>query len=193
MTCHGGALEVTDGKVRLVDSQLCDGLGDCTVECPQDALYLGSRDVAAYDEYEVSRRLASKVKGSIPVQGQNNGAMRMLRDGPLNWPFKLELAGDTLRLPGMMEMVIAGDCVGFIEPGPIDLVRDRALLICCPKMEDRGRMISSLENVLRYNDVRRITILRVDIPCCSRLRGIVKEALQTSKRDIPIECKTISV
>ena len=62
MSCHGGAIEVAAGKARLVDGQLCDGLGDCVDECPQGALYLDHRDVAEYDEDQVHRRLASKVK-----------------------------------------------------------------------------------------------------------------------------------
>ncbi len=193
MICHGGAIEVEEGKARLVDGQLCDGLGDCIEECPNGALYLDYRDVADYDEGEVRRRIASKVKDSIPVQGQNGGPMCMPRDGCLNWPLKLDLAGDCLRLPGMMELVVAGDCVGYLCPDTCDEVKDKALLICCPKMEERDSMVASLECVLRNNDVRKVTVLRVDIPCCSRLRGIVRSAMAACDRDIPIECRTVGV
>jgi len=193
MSCHGGAIEVAAGKARLVDGQLCDGLGDCVDECPQGALYLDHRDVAEYDEDQVHRRLASKVKNCIPVQGQNGGPVRMPRDGVLNWPLKLDLAGDCLRLPGQFDLVVAGDCVGFIDPAVQERVRDRALLVCCPKVEGRERMISSLECVLRSNDVRRIRVLRVDIPCCCRLRGIVKAALAACGKDIPLDCETVVV
>ncbi len=193
MSCHGSAIEVDDGKARLVDGQLCDGLGDCLDECPNGALYLDLRDVADYDETEVRRRIASKVKDCIPVQGQNGGPVRMPREGALNWPLKLEMAGDCLRLPGMMELVVAGDCAGYLCADTKDSVRDKALLLCCPKLEERSSMVSALECVLRNNDVRKVTILRVDMPCCSRLRGIVKAAMLSCDKDIPLEFRNVGV
>lgn len=163
--CHEGALAIVDGKARLVRRDFCDGLGDCLPACPRDAISFGGE--------------AAKEPMGIPMAGG-----RMSASGA-QWPIQLALVPPVSdRFRG--RVVIAADCTAFVTDGFRErFARDSALVIGCPKLDDRSRFDKVLA-MLRDNPVDEVSVIRMEVPCCSALTGIVRSAAEGCGRDVRV-------
>jgi Pyruvate/2-oxoacid:ferredoxin oxidoreductase delta subunit len=175
-SCAEGAIEIVDGKARLIADRLCDGLGACLGECPQDAIVIEEREADAYDHEAVKRHLAA-------------------RTAPLKqWPIKLQLlhpVNPDLRHAGF---VLAADCVGFATTRfHADMLKDRPFAIACPKLDDPQRTIDKLVVLARACEFESITILRMEVPCCGGLEMMTRAALERAGVDIPVESEVVEI
>ncbi|MHC4862399.1 MAG: ATP-binding protein, partial [Planctomycetota bacterium] len=151
-SCAEGAIQVIDGKARLIGDSLCDGMGACLGECPQDALVIEEREAAAFDEEAVKRHLAAQ---RAPLR---------------QWPIKLALLSPLAPFLKNADLVLSADCAAFAHASfHEDLLDGRPLAIACPKLDDPDRNVNQLAAILEAASIKSITILKMEVPCCGGL------------------------
>ena len=177
--CHEGAIEIIDGKAVLTRENYCDGLGDCLPECPADAISFEEREAPAYDEAAV---LAAKQK------------KRKKQDSQLGqWPCQIKLAPVNAPYFNEAKLLIAADCTAYAYANiHEDFMKGKVTLIGCPKL-DSVDYSEKLTEIIRNNDIKSVTILRMEVPCCGGLEMAAKKALQESGKSIPCQTITVSI
>jgi len=200
--CHEGAIELVNGKARLVSDVYCDGLGACLGECPQDAIRIEEREAAPFDVEAVKARQQHSAKpppsgcpgmralsfGADPVAGSATpsapaaSAPSQLRQ----WPVQLHLVPVEAPYWAGADLLISADCVAFAY-GDFhgDLLRGRRLVIACPKLDDTSAYVDKLARILALNDIRSVTVAHMEVPCCTGLVRIVSAALDQCGKDVP--------
>ena len=186
--CHEGAIEIIDGKAVLTREDYCDGLGDCLPECPADAISFEEREAPAYDEAAV---LAAKQKRKVH---ENLGSHVQAGASQLaQWPCQIKLAPVNAPYFNGENLLIAADCTAYAYANiHEDFMKGKVTLIGCPKL-DSVDYSGKLTEILKYNDIKGVTILRMEVPCCGGLETAVKKALQESGKNIPLKTITISI
>ena len=185
--CHEGAIGMVNGKAKLLRDDYCDGLGDCLPVCPVDAIRFVEREAAAYDEEAVKANMAAKAAdcdcgghGPVPSQLQN-------------WPVQIRLAPVNAPYFDGADLLIAADCTAFAY-GDFhkDFIKGKVTLVGCPKL-DPIDYSEKLADILRNNDIRSITLVRMQVPCCGGLQMATARAIQESgKTGIPAKVVVIS-
>ena len=197
--CHEGAIAMVGGKARLMREDYCDGLGDCLPACPTGAISFEMREAAAYDEAAV---LAAKRDGAARAcPGSRPGAIR--RAAPVaadvavpsqlsQWPVQIQLAPVNAPWFAGADVLVAADCTAFAYGNfHADFIRDRVALIGCPKL-DGVDYAEKLARVLCENDVRSLTVARMEVPCCGGLENAARRALAMSGKSIPLRVAVIA-
>ena len=202
--CHEGAIGMVDGKARLLRDDYCDGLGDCLPACPTGAITFVEREAAAYDEAAVKANQAAKGR---PVHAGCPGQQaRQLRPPPAapaapvaaasqlgQWPCQIKLVPVNAPFFAGAKLLVAADCTAYAYAGFHQaFMRGRVTLIGCPKL-DGVDYSEKLAAILRASDVKSVTVLRMEVPCCGGLEQAVKKALQASGKCIPWKVVTLSV
>lgn len=206
--CVEGALQIIDGKAKLISEIYCDGLGACLGECPQDAIIIEEREAAEFDEEAtkihmeqsepepaVSEPLAGGCPGAalqqferaeVPEAVTSVGVTPQSR---LNqWPVQLTLVPPSAPFLQGADILLTADCVPFACAGfHGDLLKDQALLIACPKLDDAQAHLKKLTEILTQAKPKSLTVLRMEVPCCFGLVHIAKQAIAASGQDIPFE------
>ena len=202
--CHEGAIAMVDGKARLTREDYCDGLGDCLPVCPTDAISFEEREAPAYDEAAVLRAKAEKQEApcacpgsaarSIPAAAcpapadERRGVSRLG-----NWPVQIKLAPLNAPYFDGANLLIAADCTAYAYASfHEEFMRSRVTLVGCPKL-DGVDYSEKLTQIIAGNDIRSVTIVRMEVPCCGGLEFAAKRALQQSGKFIPWRVVTISV
>lgn len=199
--CHEGAIGIVDGKAKLLRDDYCDGLGDCLPSCPVNAITFVEREAAAYDEAAV---LAAKGKAACSSGGCPGSAAKALKpqaelrteqtESQLrNWPVQVKLA--PINAPWLQgaKLLIAADCTAYAYANfHQDFIRRHVTLVGCPKLDSVDYSIK-LTEILRNNDIRSVTVVRMEVPCCGGIEYAVKQALKESGKFIPWNVVTISV
>lgn len=184
--CHEGAIGMVDGKAKLLREDYCDGLGDCLPACPTEAITFEEREAPAYDEAAV---LAAKKKkdGEKEESGQITVKSRLSQ-----WPVQIKLLPVTAPFYQGADLLIAADCTAYAYGNfHNDFIKDRITLVGCPKL-DEGDYFDKLHAIIKNNDIKSVTILRMEVPCCGRLESAAKRALTESGKLIPWQVVTIS-
>ena len=174
--CAEGALRIVDGKAKIVSETYCDGLGACIGQCPQDAITIIERDAEEFDEKAVEEHLAQdKVKTEqIEVKPQ--------------WPVKLNLVPRQAPFYKQANLLIVADCAPVVYSGlQKNLLPGKRILIGCPKFDDVRGYVMKLAEILKMNDIASITVVHMEVPCCSGLKWAVEKALQESDKQIPVK------
>ena len=188
--CHEGAIGMVDGKARLLREDYCDGLGDCLPACPTGAITFEEREAAAYDHAAVmaSKEAKSSKKNAAPA-GEAKAAVESYLS---QWPVQIKLV--PVRAPYFdgADLLIAADCTAYAY-GDFhrQFIRDRITLVGCPKL-DEGDYSEKLTAILAQNDIKSVTIARMEVPCCGGLEMAARKALKASGRLIPWQVVTIS-
>ena len=249
-SCAEGALQVVDGKARLVKESFCDGLGACLGECPQGALNVVSMEVDAYDEPGVLDYLHAKspdlverhvahlrehgIESSYKPAAQPQPAMiplhmaastkpaaapfpacpsaqprqwqaaqpavsdavapPQLKSELRQWPVQLHLV--PVRAPFFqgVTLTLIADCVPFANPNMhAEFLRDSAIAVGCPKLDDGQAYIGKLTQILQNNDIRCVKVAYMEVPCCRGLVFIAQQALAASGKDIPLEMSLVTI
>lgn len=176
--CHEGAIEMIDGKARLTREDYCDGLGDCLPACPVDAITFEEREAPAYNEAAV---LAAKEKKESVSSGQLS-----------QWPVQIKLVPVNAPYFSGADLLVAADCTAFAYGNfHNDFIRGRITLVGCPKL-DAVNYAEKLTAIIAGNDIRSLTVVRMDVPCCGGIELAAKRALQASGKLIPWQVVTIS-
>lgn len=214
--CHEGAIGMIDGKARLLRDDYCDGLGDCLPACPADAIRFVEREAAAYDEEAVKKHQAKKAveppacgcpgtfahelkhKADAEVrepEGCCKAAAAPHKDVEsqlCQWPVQIKLAPVTAPYFEDAKLLIVADCTAYAYAGfHQDFMRGRITLIGCPKL-DSIDYSEKLTEILKQNEIKNVTIARMEVPCCGGLEMAVKKALKDSRKMIPWQVVTIS-
>ena len=178
--CHEGAIEMIDGKAKLMKENYCDGLGDCLPVCPTNAITFEEREAPAYDEAAVLASKQQKEHGSC-----TNSQLSQ-------WPVQIKLV--PVRAPYFdgANLLIAADCTAYAYGNfHNEFIRNRITLIGCPKL-DEGEYTEKLTEIIKNNNIKSVTIVRMEVPCCGGIEYAAQRALQFSGKFIPWQVVTIS-
>jgi len=201
--CAEGALQVIDGKARLVSEVYCDGLGACLAECPRDAITLEERDAKPFDEKAVPAHAGghsphSGCPGSqartLPRQNMTQPAAPEPPSQLANWPVQLKLVNPAAPFLKKAELLLVADCVPFAYAGFHQrFLRERPVVIGCPKLDEVEPYLHKLAEILRTAQPRSLTVLRMEVPCCGGLTHLARQALAAAQVDIPFTETIISI
>ena len=204
--CHEGAIEMVNGKAVLTNEHYCDGLGDCLPACPTGAIRVEEREAPAYNEAAVQ---AAKMKkhGISTGAGCPGSRAQLLSRAPaqpatpLNqpesqlrqWPVQIKLAPVNAPYFEGANILVAADCTAYAYANfHQKFIRGRIVLVGCPKL-DEGDYTEKLTRIFSENNIKSLTIVRMEVPCCGGLERAAKNALQASGKFIPWQVETISV
>ena len=165
--CHEGAIEMVNGKAALTREDYCDGLGDCLPACPTDAISFEEREAPAYNEAAV---LAAKRQ----------------------WPVQIKLVPVHAPYFDNANLLVAADCTAYAYGNfHNEFIRNHITLIGCPKL-DEGDYTEKLTQIIAGNNIKSVTVARMEVPCCGGIESTVKQALQASGKFIPWQVVTVS-
>ncbi|MCF8070350.1 MAG: 4Fe-4S binding protein [Desulfobacterales bacterium] len=210
VACDEGALEIIDGKAKVIAEVFCDGLGACIGDCPTGALKIVEREADEFDEAAVEEHL-EKIKAgpkeekmacgcpssqiqsfspaATPCQSANKPAAFTEETSALsNWPVQINLIPPNAPFLKGANLLIAADCVPVAFPSlHQDLLKGRSVMIGCPKFDDTDAYIKKFAEIFRISGIKSITSVIMEVPCCAGLRMVIKKALELSNKDIPLE------
>jgi len=207
--CHEGALQLVDGKAKLVSESYCDGLGDCLPECPTGAITIEEREAAPFDDMAVKKHMENKNASAAPPlpcgcpgsQARSIGKEQTPAPYPRpantgselrQWPCQLKLVPVNAPYFDNAHLLIAADCTAYAYAGiHRDFMRNRITLIGCPKL-DAVDYTEKLAAILENHEIKSLTVLRMEVPCCGGITNAVKNALLKSGKMIPWHVVTIS-
>lgn len=203
--CHEGAIEMIGGKAKLTREDYCDGLGDCLPACPVDAISFEEREAPAYDEAAVKQAQAMKKAPKLPCGCpgiQSKTIARKGNEGPAvpaelpsqlrQWPVQIKLVPVNAPYFDGANLLIAADCTAYAYANfHQTFIRNRITLIGCPKL-DEGNDTQKLTAIIAGNDIKSVTVVRMEVPCCGGIEHAAKRALQASGKFIPWRVVTIS-
>ena len=185
--CHEGAIDIVNGKAKLMREHFCDGLGDCLPACPMNAISFEMREAPGYDEQAVlaaKREKQEKKAAKAAAQGDAPNALD-------NWPVQLKLVSATSPVFYQCDLLIAADCTAYAYGNfHRDFVRGHAVVIGCPKL-DAADYAAKLTELLKDNAVKSVTLTRMFVPCCGGMEYAVYQAIAGCGRDIPLRIVTI--
>ena len=203
--CHENAIAMVDGNATLTRDDYCDGMGDCLPACPTGAITFETREAAPYDAAAVEANKKAKVQ---PAGGCPGSMMMHLRQdkGPAqdsacasrgsmlaNWPIQIKLAPVTAPYYDNARLLIAADCTAYARAAFHDeFMRGKTTLIGCPKL-DNVEYSQKLCEIIKNNNLRSVTIVRMEVPCCGGLEAAAKKALQESGKFMEWTVVTIGI
>ena len=189
--CHEGAIEMIDGKARLMREDYCDGLGDCLPACPAGAISFEEREAPAYNEAAVlAARAIARQREEEEAQAVFRGTAPASRLS--QWPVQIKLAPVQAPYFAGAHLLVAADCTAYAY-GDFhnQFIKNKITLIGCPKL-DAVNYSEKLTQILAANDIKSVTVVRMEVPCCGGMEYAVKEALKASGKFIPWQVVTIS-
>jgi len=203
--CHEGAIEMVNGKAKLTKEHYCDGLGDCLPACPTGAIAFEEREAPAYDEAAVLESKKKKAEGKLPCGCPGSNVKTFKRDNACeiakptavvnqltNWPVQIKLAPVNAPYFNGANLLIAADCTAYAYANfHQEFIRKRVTLIGCPKL-DEVDYAEKLTKIIAMNNIKSVTVVRMEVPCCGGIENAVKRALMASGKFIPWNVVTIS-
>ena len=217
--CAEGAIQVIAGKARLVSDVYCDGLGACLGECPQGAIAIIERDAEAFDD-EAAREHAgvgAEKHGAaqvapracpgaavrdlslpvLPAANQEDRHSCLSEPEPsalTNWPVQLHLVPPNAPFLKNADVLLVADCVPVALPDfHRRFLQGRPVLIGCPKLDNATAYVQKLADMLRVSSIRSLTVVHMEVPCCTGIVRIAEAAVRLSGREVPIDDVTISI
>ena len=214
ISCAEGALQIIDGKAKVISDNLCDGLGACLGECPQDALEIIEREAEDFDEEAVEKHLESqKTEEAAPAmpcgcpstqiqnfapaagcQGANMPKKQAASESALtHWPVQIRLIPPTAPFLKGADLLVVADCVPVAFPNlHCDYMDGKTVMVGCPKFDDAQSYIDKFAEIFETAGVKSVTTMMMEVPCCSGLPMIVKKGMQKAGVSIPSKEVTIS-
>lgn len=195
--CHEGAIELIDGKAKLISDEYCDGLGDCLPECPTGAITIIERESKAYDDELVKKRMEEKKKAEsskMPCGCPGTAAKKIERkivkrsvkevisddvqSELMQWPVQLNLINTRAPYLKNANLLVAADCTAYAYANfHRDFIKGDITVIGCPKLDDINYYKEKLVEIIKNNDLKSITVVRMEVPCCGGIVGAVKAAM----------------
>lgn len=207
LACHEGAIEMINGKAKLIRDDYCDGLGNCLPVCPTDAIRFEEREAAAFDDAAVKKNAESKqlqdlacgCPGTHSKPLERNAVYESKAVTPIpiqthlnQWPVQIKLVPPNAPYFNNAHLLIAADCTAFAYGNfHSEFMKNKITLIGCPKL-DEGDYSEKITAILRLNNIKSLTVARMEVPCCGGIEYAVKTALKNSGKLIPWQVITIS-
>lgn len=215
LSCAEGAIEIIDGKAKLVKDSYCDGLGACLGECPQGALRVIERDADEFDPEAVEQYLQEKeqrekaAEASMPCgcpsshiqmfdsackEANRPVAQKSSVSALTHWPVQIRLVPAKAPFLKGAHLLVAADCtpVAYADFHR-DFVEGRVVLLGCPKFDNINEYIEKFADIFKIANIQSVTVLDMEVPCCSAFPAIVKKGMEASGKTIPLEEVTLSV
>ena len=205
VACAEGALALVDGKARLVSEKYCDGLAACLGECPQDAIRIIEREAQEFDAEAVQEHLKDLAAASgenttchcpgsavreVSITEEPAPAAAAVRQKSMlsHWPVQLALVPPGARFLNGTDVVLVADCVPFAYPGlHADFLKGHSVLVACPKLDDFAAHQAKLTEILKASDIKSLTVVHMEVPCCSGLAYMARRAIAASGKEIPFK------
>jgi Pyruvate/2-oxoacid:ferredoxin oxidoreductase delta subunit len=212
-SCAEGALKIINGKAKLVSEKYCDGLGNC-LKCPQDAITIEEREAEGFDEEATKQHLEAKASVQQEPHGCPGSAVRQFQNPALkavpaveqpaaaanvsrltHWPVQMALVQPGAPFLKGADLVLAAHCVPFADPNFHQefLGENKALLVACPKLDDFAAHQQKLNRIFKESGIKSITVVHMEVPCCSGLVHMVKQAMLETGNIIPFNDVTITI
>ncbi|ADL12702.1 ATP-binding protein [Acetohalobium arabaticum] len=203
--CEEGALKIVDGKAKLVNEVFCDGLGDCIGNCPTGALTIEKRAAKEFDPEATEEHVkkmkesscscpGSKIKVMNKETEENQDNEVTVKSQLQNWPIQIHLLPSEAPYFENANLLVTADCVpAAYGDYHQQLLKDKIAVMGCPKLDNASSYVNKLSAIIANNNLNSITIARMEVPCCSGLVKIVKEALVEAESNLNIEVVTIGV
>ncbi|NIA08036.1 MAG: 4Fe-4S dicluster domain-containing protein [Actinobacteria bacterium] len=220
VACAEGAIEIVDGKAKLVKEQFCDGFGDCVGQCPQGAMFIEEQEAEAFDP-EATKHHLFQTKGAEAVTRMEEASVRhatppggcpgsraMQFDKPpaastgtgqvpsqlTHWPIQMTLVSPDMPVFKNADLLLAADCTAFVY-GDFhrELLAGKALIIGCPKLDNTDPYLAKLTRIIKTNDLKSLTVAHMEVPCCHGLVHLAKEALQQAGSDLELRIVTVGI
>ena len=206
--CAEAAIQIIDGKAKIVSDIYCDGLGACLGHCPQDAISIEERDAAEFDEKATQAHLAqqSNAQAQVPfacpgVQAKQFSAPSAMDTVGGNvasqlshWPVQLALLSPRASYFSQADLLLVADCVPCaMGDFHSRYLKGHAVAIACPKLDDCQPYIEKLASIIELNDLKSFTVIHMEVPCCSGLVHVTRQAFQQSSKDLRFTDVTVSI
>ncbi|WP_461879634.1 ATP-binding protein [Fusicatenibacter sp.] len=190
--CHESAIAMVDGKAKLIRDDYCDGFGDCLPVCPADAISFVEREALPYDEEAVKenqrKAKAESGKNAAEAAETNAAAPSQLRQ----WPVQIKLVQERASMFVGADLLVAADCTAYAYGNfHQDFIRNHVVLVGCTKLDDIDYS-EKLARIFMRNDIKSITVARMEVPCCAGMERAVKMAVKESGKKIPVKTVVIS-
>jgi len=206
--CHEGAIQIIDGKAKLVSDEYCDGLGNCLPECPTGAITIIEREAAPFDEEAVKKRMeeakkeqpkpffgcpgsmAKKIERKTTSKPQATKEQQSedveMKSELRQWPVQLNLINSRAEYFDGADLLVAADCTAYAYANfHKDFIKGRITVIGCPKLDDVNYYVEKLTDILMSHDIKSITVVRMEVPCCGGITNAVKSAMLKSGVIVP--------
>ena len=206
-SCHEGAIGMVEGKAELLRDDYCDGLGNCLPVCPTEAITFEEREAAEYDEIAVKANMENVQPKALACGCPGTHVKAINREKPhattkeqatstvtqLNqWPVQIKLVPQNAPYFENANLLVAADCTAFAYGNfHAEYMRNKITIIGCPKL-DEGDYSEKLTAILQTNNIKSVTVVRMEVPCCGGIENAVKTALQNCGKMIPWQVVTIS-
>lgn len=205
--CHESAIAMVDGKAKLIRDDYCDGFGDCLPVCPADAISFVEREALPYDEEAVkeNQRKAKEAAGLDPAGAGGTRGTDQAADGAemqestgavpsrlCQWPVQIKLVQERASMFAGADLLVAADCTAYAYGNfHQDFIRNHVVLVGCTKLDDIDYS-EKLARIFMRNEIKSITVARMEVPCCAGMERAVKMALKESGKKIPVKTVVIS-
>jgi Fe-S-cluster-containing hydrogenase component 2 len=208
--CAEGAIQIIDGKARLISDVYCDGIGACIGHCPQDAITIEQREAAEFDEEATKAHLAEnkdmqsktdfvcpgliakKLREKDEHDDSSKAATGVSRLS--HWPVQLKLVSPLAPYFADADILLVADCVPFAMGDFHEkFLKDHSVVVGCPKLDDTEYYIEKLGEILKVNKINSLKVIHMEVPCCSGLTQIVRKAISKNKIEMPFEDVTIDL
>ena len=210
-SCAEGAIRVIDGKARLVADKYCDGLGACLGECPKGALRIAEREAEEFDQPTVDKHVQSQKAADIPIvqtmacgcpstliqtfsstvscEKANKAVSQTSSVSELShWPVQISLVPPTAPFLKGADLLVAADCTPFAYPRfHEEFLKGKVVLVGCPKLDDAQEYVHKFAQIFHEADIKKITVLVMEVPCCQGLPVIIQKGMAMAGKDIPME------
>ncbi len=209
--CAEGALQIISGKAKLVSEVYCDGLGACLGECPQSAISIEERIAEEFDEeaakLHVEKKKDAKDKlfhgcpSAIVSKFDKKEHEKQISTVCGNqfsmlghWPVQLRLLPPTAAFLNNADVLLVGDCVPFaMADFHARYLKDKVVLVACPKLDDFQAHLNKLTDIIIHNSIKSITVIKMEVPCCSGLVNMLHQAMQNAGKNIPYKVITVDI
>lgn len=210
VACAEGAIQIVDGKARLVSEIYCDGLGACIGHCPEDAITIEQRDAADFDEEATKAHLAQqeKAKAASDFVCPGMATQQLKRQGSSaqptatekvpsqlgQWPVQLKLVSPHAPYFANADLLLVADCVPFaMGDFHSRFLKERSIAVGCPKLDDVQFYIEKLAAILQANKLNSLSVIHMEVPCCHGLTHIARQAIARNKIEMAFEDVTIDL
>ncbi|MBN1973756.1 MAG: 4Fe-4S binding protein [Sedimentisphaerales bacterium] len=209
--CAEGAIKLINGKAKLVSEIYCDGLGACIGHCPQDAITIEQREAEQFDEQATKEYLKKQEKPQIPIdfvcpgiiakelQPKSQAADSTVLSSPAasqlsHWPVQLKLVSPNAPYFNNADLLFTADCVPFAMGDFHErFLKNHSVVVGCPKLDDSAYYVEKIAEILKVNNIKSLTVIHMEVPCCSGLTQIVRKAMAKNKIAMSFQDVTIDL
>ena len=179
--CAEGALQIVNGKAKIIKETYCDGLGACLGQCPQGAITITEREAEAFNEAEVHEHLKTKTATQTTIPQNNQTPQKP------QWPVKLNLVPVKAPFFENADLLFAADCAPVALKNFHEFMAGKRVIIGCPKFDDARAYAQKLTEIFQQNNIASVTVVHMEVPCCTGLKWAVNKALEASGKQIPVK------